>query len=116
MEIGGEPVALITYMRTDSFRVSESAITQCRNFITKHFGKDLLYKTPRRYKSRKTAQEAHEAIRPTYVEKIPDQISQSLTTDQFKLYQLIWRRFVATQIKPAIWEHIDVEVQAQRTE
>lgn len=103
VEIAGEPVALITYMRTDAVRVSETAVKECRSFIAKKYGDDFLNKTARYYKSRKTAQAAHEAIRPTYMEKTPEEITDDLTADQYKLYDLIWKRFIATQMKPARW-------------
>jgi DNA topoisomerase-1 len=105
--------ALITYMRTDAFRVSEEAIKQCRDFITDKYGANYLNETVRRYRSKKSAQEAHEAIRPTYLHFIPDEIRQHLTPDQYKLYSLIWSRFIATQMKPAEWLIITVKVEAQ---
>ncbi|GAF85497.1 unnamed protein product, partial [marine sediment metagenome] len=116
VEIGGEPTALITYMRTDSPRISESALTACRNFISKHFGPDLLYETTRRYKPRKRAQEAHEAIRPTYTEKVPAEIKKHLTSNQYKLYNFIWSRFVATQMKPAHWRSRSMDIEADLPE
>ncbi|MFH1858074.1 MAG: type I DNA topoisomerase [Candidatus Omnitrophota bacterium] len=94
-------VGLITYMRTDSVRVSESAIAQVRVYIEKEFGKDYLPPAANRYRSKKTAQEAHEAIRPTSVYREPDKIKSSLTADQYKLYQLIYSRFVASQMEKA---------------
>ncbi|MFC1525079.1 DNA topoisomerase, partial [Planctomycetota bacterium] len=95
--------ALVTYIRTDSFRVSEDAIKECRDFVAHKYGEKFLNEQVRRYRSKKSAQEAHEAIRPTYVNLVPDEIKGHLTPDQYKLYQLIWNRFVATQMKPAEW-------------
>jgi DNA topoisomerase-1 len=103
IDIKGEgPVGLITYMRTDSVRIADVALNQVRNFIASNFGPDYLPETPNVYKSKETAQEAHEAIRPTSVERTPDKIKDSLDKDQFKLYSLIFNRFVASQMKPAI--------------
>jgi DNA topoisomerase I len=106
------PTGLITYMRTDSVRVSELAINECRKFITEHYGKNLLQPEARRYRPSKQSQQAHEAIRPTYISKTPDSITQYLTKDQYKLYNLIWRRFVATQMKPALWRNKTVGIEA----
>ena len=107
------PAGLITYMRTDSVRVSEVAIKECRGFITKHFGEGLLNPEARHYKPSKQSQQAHEAIRPTYPAKMPDDIAQYLTRDQYKLYTLIWKRFTATQMKPAAWKSKSVEIESQ---
>jgi DNA topoisomerase-1 len=103
-------VGLITYMRTDSFRLSEDAISEARGFIQKAFGKEYLPDKPRRFKSRKSAQEAHEAIRPTSAELEPKAILSYLTKDQFALYNLIWTRFVACQMSPAILNKTQVEI------
>ena len=108
------PVGLITYMRTDSPRVAEEAITSLRKFIKDKYGPKYLVDVPRRYKAKSSAQEAHEAIRPTYVEKTPDLIKDYLTDDQYKLYKLIWRRFVATQMKPSVYLATDVNIKAGR--
>ncbi|MBI4833374.1 MAG: type I DNA topoisomerase [Planctomycetes bacterium] len=112
VDIEGEPVALITYMRTDAVRVSEIAIKECRDFISKKYGKSEVFKTPRHYKSRKGAQDAHEAIRPTYVSQMPSEIKGYLTPEQYKLYNLIWKRFVATQMKPGHWRNKTIEIEA----
>ncbi|MDI6733237.1 MAG: type I DNA topoisomerase [Planctomycetota bacterium] len=106
------PTGLITYMRTDSVRVSELAINECRKFISQQYGETLLHPEARRYKPSKQSQQAHEAIRPTYVSKTPDSIAQYLTKDQYKLYDLIWKCFVATQMKPALWHNKTVEIEA----
>ncbi|HHT9125940.1 MAG TPA: type I DNA topoisomerase [Candidatus Brocadiia bacterium] len=113
VEIGKEgSTGLITYMRTDSFRVAEQAITSCRTLISKSYGKDYLPDKPNVYAQRKGAQGAHEAIRPTYVEYTPDSLKPYLTADQHKLYELIWNRFVASQMTPALYAVTDVEVSA----
>ena len=90
---------LITYMRTDSLRISDQARDAARQYIEKRFGTQYLPKTPHVYKSKKNAQDAHEAIRPTMPELSPEEIKQSLSTDQFKLYKLIWERFIASQME-----------------
>jgi DNA topoisomerase-1 len=107
-------VGLITYMRTDSFKVAEEAIAECRRFIPETLGKEYLSESPRRYHSRKGAQEAHEAIRPTSAFRAPDKIRDYLTGDQFKLYRIIYERFVATQMAPARYGVTEVEVAAGR--
>jgi DNA topoisomerase-1 len=100
------PVGLITYMRTDSVRVSEAAIASVREFIATNFPKPYLPGSPNSYSSRKNArvQDAHEAIRPTDVRLRPEQIQKYLEPDQFRLYQLIWQRFVASQMTPAVYD------------
>ena len=116
VELGGRgQVGLITYMRTDSFRVSDDAISQARDFISQAFGEDYLPAKPNHFKSRKSAQDAHEAIRPTSVEFDPNSISSYLTKDQTTLYTLIWKRFVACQMKPAILDQTQVEIGAGKT-
>ncbi|MDP8260438.1 MAG: type I DNA topoisomerase [Candidatus Gygaella obscura] len=94
-------VGLITYMRTDSTRVYQPFIDHARNFIAEKFGKEYLPEKANYFKVRKTAQQAHEAIRPTSLEKTPDSIKEFLTHDQFRLYQLIYNRFLASQMNPA---------------
>lgn len=101
--IEGKPVGLITYMRTDSVRVAETAIAQARAFIKETFGKDYLSAKPRRFKNKTRAQDAHEAIRPTDVFRTPENVAKYLTPDQLKLYDLIWRRFLATQMADGVW-------------
>jgi DNA topoisomerase-1 len=95
------PVGLITYMRTDSTHVAPEALREVRSFILKNFGKDYLPKTPNVYKLKKHAQAAHEAIRPTLISHSPQNLKKFLTPDQYKLYELIYRRFIASQMTPA---------------
>ncbi len=105
IDLGQEArIGLITYMRTDSVNVSEDAISEVRDFIEKKLGIDYLPVSPNRYKSKKGAQEAHEAIRPTSVFRTPESLKEHLSKDQYLLYKLIWERFVASQMKPAIYE------------
>ncbi len=101
--LDGKPVGLITYMRTDSVRVADTAIAQAREFIKKAFGKEYLSAKPRRFKNKTRAQDAHEAIRPTDVFRTPQSVAKHLTSDQLKLYDLIWRRFLATQMAEGVW-------------
>jgi len=103
-------LGLITYMRTDSVRVSDQAIEAARKKILELFGPDHLPATPNIYKSKKTAQEAHEAIRPTMIDFSPDQIHQYLTPEQQKLYRMIYERFLASQMKPAILDLTVIEI------
>ncbi|OHB38889.1 MAG: DNA topoisomerase I [Planctomycetes bacterium RIFCSPHIGHO2_02_FULL_50_42] len=112
VELKGGPMGLITYMRTDSYNVSKEAVTACRRLIPGMFGDGYLPQKPNYYAARKGAQQAHEAIRPTSVEIIPESIKQYLTRDQHRLYELIWRRFVASQMTPAEYETIDVTINA----
>jgi len=104
---------LITYMRTDSVQTAPEAIEAARNFITKTFGKEFLPEIPNKYSSKKTAQEAHEAIRPTNLSHPPEKIKAYLTTDQYKLYTLIWKRFIASQMLPAIYDSVTVDITTQ---
>lgn len=115
MELDGEgTTGLITYMRTDSTNISEGALKEVRQYIDDHYGKDFLPNEPPKYKTRtQSAQEAHEAIRPTSVLRRPKAIKQFLTRDQFRLYQLIWRRFVASQMMPAQYKTLAVEILGQ---
>ena len=113
LDIGGEgPTGLITYMRTDSVKVSFAAIEEARFYIKDKFGAAYLPPTPNIYKSKKAAQEAHEAIRPASAAREPDAIKQYLTTDQYKLYKLIWSKFVASQMKPAVLSVVSVDIEA----
>jgi DNA topoisomerase-1 len=113
--IGDEgSVGLITYMRTDSTRVANEAIGSVREFIGEKYGSDYLPGKPIYYKSKKGAQDAHEAIRPTSVMRTPESIRQFLKKDQYALYGLIWRRFVASQMKPAIFDVTTVDINAGR--
>ena len=106
IEVPGEgPVGLITYMRTDSVRVSDVALAQVRDFIGKTWGGRYLPEKPNAYSSKAArTQEAHEAVRPTDVRRRPEQVQRFLEPDQFKLYQLIWQRFVASQMTPAVYD------------
>lgn len=107
----GGSVGLITYMRTDSTSVSELAQSEARNFIAGRFGETFLPKEAPRYKTKsRGAQEAHEAIRPTAVNRQPNSIKDYLTRDQFRLYQLIWQRFLASQMAAAIFDTLTVEI------
>lgn len=101
-------VGLITYMRTDSTRISEEARNEAKKHIIKEYGEN--YYENRYYKTNKDAQDAHEAIRPTYVELEPDKIKDSLTLDQYKLYKLIYNRFIASQMSQAIYDTIAVDI------
>lgn len=113
VEVGKEgAVGLITYMRTDSTRVGKEAQDEARDFIADKYGKDYLPAKPPVYASAKAAQEAHEAIRPTSVLREPDAIRQYLEGDQYKLYKLIWNRFVASQMNPAIIDQTSVDIKA----
>jgi DNA topoisomerase-1 len=110
-----ERVGLITYMRTDSVFVSEYAIEELRKYIKEKFSEDYLSKNIRKYKTKiKNAQEAHEAIRPTSVYREPDKIKQYLTEDQYKLYKLIWTRFVATQMEDMKYQNIVVDIEVDK--
>ncbi|HOW58502.1 MAG TPA: type I DNA topoisomerase [Candidatus Omnitrophota bacterium] len=113
VELGDEgSVGLITYMRTDSVNIAASAQQEAADYILKSFDKEYLPETPNVYKSRKGAQEAHEAIRPTSVLRTPDSIKSFLEGDELKLYELIWRKFLASQMTSAIDEHIAITIDA----
>ncbi len=112
VDIGTETVGLITYMRTDSTRVASQALGACRGFIEETCGADYLPEKPNRFRSPKGAQAAHEAIRPTDVRRRPEDLRSCLDARQHKLYDLIWRRFVASQMKPARYKVRTAEVQA----
>jgi DNA topoisomerase I len=105
-------VGLITYMRTDSPRVSDDAIAEVREYIGKRYGADILPDKPNVYKVKKSAQEAHEAIRPTSTEFDPDKIQHVLTKDEYNIYKIIFDRFVASQMKPALFDVTDVDVES----
>ncbi len=109
---GSGPVGLITYMRTDSLRVSDEAMTAVRDKIGAEFGDRYLPAKPIRYAAGKLAQEAHEAIRPTDLAFTPDRIKGHLSHDQFRLYQLIYARFLASQMAPAVYTVTDVAITA----
>ncbi|MBI4125770.1 MAG: type I DNA topoisomerase, partial [Deltaproteobacteria bacterium] len=113
VDIGEEgPVGLITYMRTDSTRVASQALQAVRAFIVDQYGKETLPDQPNFYKSKKGAQDAHEAVRPTQVERTPDALKGILDADLWRLYDLIWKRFVASQMKPAIYDQTTFDIHA----
>jgi DNA topoisomerase-1 len=114
VELGEEgSVGLITYMRTDSTRVSNEALAEVREYIKSQYGNEYLPESPNFYKEKKAAQAAHEAIRPTSAMRHPDQIKQYLKEDEFKVYKLIWQRFVASQITPAVFDQTTVDIDAK---
>ena len=113
VELGEEgAVGLITYMRTDSTRVAEGALTAARDYIQKTYGTPYLPEQAIRYKSKKGAQDAHEAIRPTDVLRTPDSVRAYLASDELKLYKLIWQRFVASQMNPAVFDQTTIDINA----
>jgi len=105
VDLGGERVGLITYMRTDSTRVAPEAVKEARGFVARAYGEAYLPEKPPAYRAKKGAQDAHEAIRPTSVERTPEKVRPYLSDEEAKLYELIWRRFVASQMKPARYRH-----------
>nr|WP_308742335.1 type I DNA topoisomerase [uncultured Anaerocolumna sp.] len=107
---GHGTVGLITYLRTDSVRISEEADTAAREFIGETYGKEFIASQEEGKESKKRIQDAHEAIRPTYVTLTPVQVKESLSRDQFRLYQLIWKRFVASRMQPAKYETTTVKI------
>jgi len=116
LEIGKEgPLGLITYMRTDSTRLSAEAVQEARQVVQDRFGAEYLPATPPVYKTQKAAQEAHEAIRPTSAHRHPDAVRQYLDQDQYQLYKLIWNRFIASQMPPAIFEVTRVDCVPHQT-
>jgi DNA topoisomerase I len=115
VELGDEgSVGLITYMRTDSTRVSETALGEVRDFINQQYGANYLPEKAVHYRSKKDAQDAHEAIRPTEVARTPDSLANFLKPDELKLYRLIWQRFVASQMTAAIFDQTTIDIQAGR--
>jgi DNA topoisomerase-1 len=115
IEIGDEePEGLITYMRTDSVNIAAEAIDKVRGLIKKEHGKEYLPEQPNRFKSKKSAQEAHEAIRPSDVYRKPESVKKYLSDEQFRLYELIWKRFISCQMMPAIFEQTKIEIAAGR--
>ena len=113
VELGAEgSVGLITYMRTDSTRVAAEALSAVRDRIAATWGEDHLPEKPIFYKSRAGAQEAHEAIRPTYLDHDPEQVKRYLSKDEYGLYKLIWNRFVASQMKPAVYDETVADITA----
>ncbi|CDZ80746.1 DNA topoisomerase 1 [Candidatus Rubidus massiliensis] len=112
VELGNGSEGLITYMRTDSVRVSPEAIEEARQFITRTYGKDYLPQQPKIYSTQKNSQDAHEAIRPANLEHTPEKLQPYLTKDQFQLYQLIWKRFISSQMMSAIYDTVSVDIKA----
>jgi len=113
IEIGKEgAVGLITYMRTDSTRVSDDAVKDVRHYIGERYGAEFLPPAPNIYKSKKEAQDAHEAIRPTSMAYAPEEVERYLAEDEMKLYRLIWNRFVACQMMPALYDQTTIDVAA----
>ena len=113
VEVGKDTVGLITYMRTDSTRVSEDAIRDVRDFIGERYGREYLPDSPNFYKSKKGAQDAHEAVRPTSMAYAPDVVDKYLQEDERKVYRLIWNRFVASQMMPALYDQTTIDVSAK---
>jgi len=114
VELGDEGlVGLITYMRTDSTRVSSEAIAEVREYITNEYGAQYLPESPNAYKEKKEAQAAHEAIRPTSAMRHPDQLKKYLHEDEFKVYKLIWQRFIASQMNPAVFDQTSIDIDAK---
>ncbi len=110
-ELGKEgSVGLITYMRTDSTRVSEDALAEVRGFINERYGTEYSPEKPNVYKTKKDAQDAHEAIRPTSVLRTPESLEKLLAEDELKLYRLIWMRFVASQMTPAVFDQTTIDI------
>ena len=105
---------LITYMRTASVNIASEAITQARKYIQSHFGSEYLPDEPKIYASKKSAQEAHEAIRPTNVNRDPEKIRKYLSPEEYKLYLLIWRRFLASQMNPAIYDTVSADIETDQ--
>ncbi|HEY3579576.1 MAG TPA: type I DNA topoisomerase, partial [Pyrinomonadaceae bacterium] len=115
VELGDEgAVGLITYMRTDSTRVSDAALGEVRDFVGRQYGENYLPEKAVHYRSKKDAQDAHEAIRPTEVARTPESLARFLKPDELKLYRLIWQRFVASQMMPAIFDQTTIDIQAGR--
>src|ERR1043166_640096 len=115
VELGSEgSVGLITYMRTDSTRVSDTALGEVRDYIDRQYGPNYLPEKAVYYRSKKDAQDAHEAIRPTEVARTPDSLAKFLKPEELKLYRLIWQRFVASQMMPAVFDQTTIDIEAGR--
>ena len=113
VDIEGEgTVGLITYMRTDSLRLSEDALAAAKDFITGHYGQEFYPAQTRRFKAKANAQDAHEAIRPSNVHLTPDVVRKSLTPEQYRLYKLIWSRFLACQMASAVYDSLSIDITA----
>ncbi len=112
VDVAGEgTLGLITYMRTDSLRLSEEAMSAAADFISSRYGKEYYYGKPHVFKTKAGAQDAHEAIRPTHVELDPERIASSLTKEQYKLYKLIWSRFLASQMANAVYDTVAIDAE-----
>ncbi len=113
VELGADgSVGLITYMRTDSTRVSDDALKAVRERVETSYGAEYLPEKPVVYKTKKDAQDAHEAIRPTYLDRDPESVKRYLSKDEYALYLLIWNRFVASQMRPAVYDETIVDIEA----
>jgi DNA topoisomerase-1 len=113
VDFGEGPVGLITYMRTDSVSLAEEAVSEIRDVIAKHYGRDRVPDAPRQFKTKsKNAQEAHEAIRPAQASITPDKLRGKIDEDQFRLYELVWRRTMACQMIPAVYDTVSVDLLA----
>ncbi|HEY5726457.1 MAG TPA: type I DNA topoisomerase, partial [Methylomirabilota bacterium] len=113
VEMGADgSLGLITYMRTDSTRISDDALVAVRDRITSNWGAEYVPERPNFYRSKKDAQDAHEAIRPTYFDRDPESIKRYLSKDEYALYKLIWNRFLASQMKPALYDETVVDIEA----
>ncbi len=110
--LGEGTIGLVTYIRTDSMRISDEAFENVKQYIVTNFGKEYASETKSSHKLKGKAQDAHEAIRPTLSERTPEKIKDSLSKDQYKLYKLIWERFVASQMQPAIYNTVSVKISA----
>ncbi|MGD0668477.1 MAG: type I DNA topoisomerase [Bryobacteraceae bacterium] len=113
VEVGKDTVGLITYMRTDSTRVSDDAVRDVRDFIGERYGREFLPDSANFYKSKKGAQDAHEAVRPTSMAYAPEVVDKYLQEDERKVYRLIWNRFVASQMMPALYDQTTIDVGAK---
>ena len=113
VEVGKDTVGLITYMRTDSTRVSDDAVRDVRDFIGERYGREVLPDSANFYKSKKGAQDAHEAVRPTSMAYAPEVVDKYLQEDERKVYRLIWNRFVASQMMPALYDQTTIDVSAK---
>ena len=113
VDIGSDTIGLITYMRTDSVRVAPEALTEVREYVGKEYGKDFLPDSPNFYKSKKDTQDAHEAIRPTDVMRDPESMEKYLQPNEYRVYKLIWQRFVASQMTPAVFDRTTIEIDAK---
>ncbi len=114
MELGSEgPMGLITYMRTDSVRISDEALAESRRFIQDKFGSRYVPQKPNVYKLKKSAQDAHEAIRPTSFEYDPEKVRPYLQDDEFELYKLIWQRFIASQMPPIVYDQTTIDIASE---